>query len=314
MSTPEKKEEPENSDDRLSVIMEQLSVLNRVISEVVDRQKNYDKDLSDLNTKMESKPNDIKDGGIGQDGVKKEKGPVSKLEKEFKGFVFAENKLLATPETAALPDFASEEFGNQITQRYISIKDVHSKTVLPAVINLGDTALQTKPELKRVSTLVRKAGGFTSVALKVLKTICEKDEVTDKELQDLYVVLIAQYKMLQSEQSLCVVESQGVSKECVNMYKFMAKASTSFMTNQETIAFEKATRLAVASTAAQKKPHDSRRGGNYRGRGNYRGNNYNSNNSYGGRGGFQRGHYQGYGPSNQGDRYAAAVDQSPKQP
>jgi hypothetical protein len=190
-------------DDKLSVIIEQLSVLNKVIAEVVDRQKDYHKSLSDLNSKMDARvPVTDQNGVKTQDGVKKEKKePVpTTLEQEFKGFVFAESKLLATPDTAVLPDFASEEFGNQITQRYISIKDVHSKTVLPAVINLGDAALQTKPELKSVSTLVRKAGGYTSVALKVLKTICEKEEVTDKELQDLYVVLIAQYKMLQSEQ------------------------------------------------------------------------------------------------------------------
>ena len=89
----------------------------------------------------------------------------------------------------------------------------------------------------------------------------------------------------------------GVSRDCVNMYRFLAKNPA--FTSSETTAFENATRISVAASMEQ----SSNRGYN-RGRGRF--NNNRCNRGGRGYGNSSGSHYENKGTS---DRFASAVDQ-----
>jgi hypothetical protein len=127
-----------------------------------------------------------------------------------------------------------------------------------------------------------------------LKDIVDRESVDINDLNHLFVVLAAQYKMCQTEQALCMVEGTGVSRDCVNMFRFMARNPA--FSETETKAFEHATRVSIAASMEQ----NAGRGGYNRGRGSGRFNRFNR-----GRGYNNQSHGENKSTS---DRYSNLVD------
>ena len=185
----------------------------------------------------------------------------------------------------------------KIQASYIAIKDSVNKVVLPAGLTLGDTGAPAKGEARRVLTFVRKCGGYMSTILKLIKNVTDKESMDEKDLESIYTVAVANFKLLQSEQAVCVVESTGVNKDCVQMFRFLAKNPC--FTATETVALENAARISVAASLAQGSNES-------RGRGRGRGGNFNNRGT-----GFRTG-FSSRGGSQSSDRFNSAVENTPK--
>lgn len=170
---------------------------------------------------------------------------------------------------------------------YTAIKDSVSKVVLPSGLVIGDSNISLKGEARGKVALIKKSAGYVQTVLKLLKNIGESGQVTESDVDNLYVCASAHVHMLQEENKLAVIEGTGVPKDCVQMFRFLAK-NPSF-TPHDTQALENATRISLAVNTVQSRDNHGRggrRGGfhNNRGnRGNYQHNNgFNNRNNRGG--------------------------------
>jgi hypothetical protein len=257
-----------------------MDTLNDSVSELVDRQKS-----------AEAK---INAGERGGERVQKRDDEAGKLDQAGKLPTTVNN-------TESLADYSET---SELQGAYTAIKDSVVKVILPPHLTLGDIGAPAKgADTKKQMALIRKSGGYVTTAMKVLKTVSSRGNVLETDRDTTYTVLLAHFRMLQSEQSVCVVEGTGVTADCVRMYRFLSKNPCFSQT--ETIAMENAARMSVAASLAQKT--EPTRGGHGRGYGGGR---------FGGRfnnrgGGNQRG-YGAQGGNR--DAFDNAVNQAATKP
>jgi hypothetical protein len=151
---------------------------------------------------------------------------------------------------------------------YLAVKDSVARIQLPSQLTLGDSNVPAKGETRNRLIFIRKSASYITTALKVMKSFGEKASISEGDLDNLYACLVAHLRMHQSEQSICIVEGTGVTKDCMQMFRFLSKNPC--FTSNETVALENAARISVAASLAQQ----NNGGGNFnnRGRGYNRGN------------------------------------------
>ena len=138
--------------------------------------------------------------------------------------------------------------GEHLNGDYLSIKDAVNRVKLPGALSIGDVNVPMKGDAGSKIAFIKKNSAYIITGLKVLRQIGESKCVTDSDLDSLYTCLTAHLQMLQSEQSVSIVEGTGVSKETVSMFRFLAK-NPSFSPS-DTVALENAACISVAAGMA----------------------------------------------------------------
>ena len=239
-------DEQSQSGDKLDKILEALSVLNNTVQELDVRQRAADADILDLRARNANQ-----------------------------GVINAEQYRDLPAGNAQI----TAEIDNSY-QNYSSIKDSVARIKLPAELLLPESGLVIKPgEAKNRLAFVKKASSFTTTTLKVLKEVGDRGSVNGQDLDNILACLTAQQHMFQIEQNLCVVEGTGVSKDTLQLYKFISKNPT--FGHADAQALESACRITLATGQTSNGNRGSRGGhSSFRGNGRFRGN---SSNQRGGR-------------------------------
>ena len=164
---------------------------------------------------------------------------------------------------------------------------------------MGEAGAPVKGDSRKTVALLRKSAAYPATGLRILKNIVDKETVDIQDLNNLFVVFAAQYKLFQTEQTMAMVEGTGVSKDCVNMFRFLSKNPA--FTASDTVAFENATRISVA--ASMEKCAERGYGGQFRGRGRI-------NSRFGRSGRGYRDHNSSQNSERFGDKFASSVENS----
>jgi hypothetical protein len=135
-------------------------------------------------------------------------------------------------------------------------------------MSFGDTGPNVKGDARRTLAIIRRAGGYTTTMLKLMKVVTEKDTLGESDWDLMYTCILTLHKTLQSEQTSAVFEGSGVPPETLQLYKFLSKNLN--ISRSDTLALENATRLSTAICMAkgQSRQDYGGRFNNFRGRGN----------------------------------------------
>jgi hypothetical protein len=266
-------------------IMEKLDTLVNAVSEVTDRLKDNEARVEKLTyrfSKMAATP-----GSSGKHSTHKfSTASASRFESED------------SPSTDTSGNDGLEY--TELQSAYVQIRDSLQKVILPNRMSMGDTGPSVKGDARRTLAIIRRAAGYTTTMLKLMKVSSEKDVPVESDWDLLYTCLLTLHKTLQSEQTSAVFEGSGVPPETLQLYKFLSKNSN--ISRSDTLALENATRLSTAISMAK---GQSRQDFQQQRRGNSFGGRYNS---FRGRGGSNfRGAGRGRENSTQPDYFDNAV-------
>jgi hypothetical protein len=148
---------------------------------------------------------------------------------------------------------------------YVALRDALNKFRLAGHLTVGDTGVIKGESARAKNNVLKRCASYNMTAFRFLYAIDRPTGPTSDDMQSMYLILLAQLRMIQSELGVCMVEGSGIPKEASSMFRVIRGGNQNFR-DGDTLALEHACRMTEAVGRVN---HPEQRNQNYRG--NFRG-------------------------------------------